>query len=166
MTARRPPGPATRKYQHMRLYLSSFAMGNHPERLAALAPRGTRGNAFLLRRAMRQSGFDSVARALVESDEAVYGGFSAAVCCAAPTLRGVDLLDDPSAAPAGYLSETIWEGLGLIDYNVAVHYGSRGTQGEAIERTVAYWKSQNMSYLTLRDGEVLVADRDKVEVVR
>jgi dipeptidase E len=150
----------------MRLYLSSFAMGNHPERLAALAPRGTRGNAFLLRRAMRQSGFDSVARALVESDEAVYGGFSAAVCCAAPTLRGVDLLDDPSAAPAGYLSETIWEGLGLIDYNVAVHYGSRGTQGEAIERTVAYWKSQNMSYLTLRDGEVLVADRDKVEVVR
>jgi hypothetical protein len=28
----------------MRLYLSSFAMGNHPERLAALAPRGTRAS--------------------------------------------------------------------------------------------------------------------------
>jgi dipeptidase E len=212
----------------MRLYLSSFKIGNHPDRLAALARPGTRariivnaldnspharkewlasqsealkrlgfvpeeldlrkyfawperlapalacsgliwingGNAFLLRRAMRQSGFDTVARALLESDEIVYAGFSAAVCCATPTLRGIEIVDDPNAAPPGYMSETVGDGLGLINYNVAVHYGSQDAQGEAIERTIAYWKSQNMPYLTLSDGEVLVVDREKVEVVR
>jgi len=40
------------------------------------------GNAFPLRRAMRQSGFDEVAWALLASDEIVYVGFSAATCCA------------------------------------------------------------------------------------
>lgn len=124
------------------------------------------GNAFVLRRVMRQSGFDSLAQALVESDEVVYAGFSAAVCCAAPTLRGREFVDDPSDAPAGYTSETVWDGLGLIDYNVAVHDGSQDAQGEAIERVSAYWKSRNTPYRTLRDGEVLVIDRGSVEVVR
>ncbi len=142
-----------------------------PERLApVLAGKGlvwiNGGNAFLLRRAMRQSRFDSVARALLESDEIVYAGFSAAVCCAAPTLRGIELVDDPSVAPPGYMRETVWDGLGLIDYNVAVHYGSQDAQGETVERTIAYWKSQGMPYLTLSDGEVLVVDHEKVEVVR
>ena len=75
-----------------------------------------------------------------------------------PTLRGVEFVDDPTVTAAGYPGEPVWDGLGLIDYNVAVHYGSRGAQGKAIERTVAYWKSQNVPYLPLRDGEVLVVD--------
>lgn len=84
-----------------------------PERLQPdLAGKGliwiNGGNAFVLRRAMRQSGFDSLVRALVESDEVVYAGFSAAVCCATPTLRGIELVDDPSDAPAGYMRETVW----------------------------------------------------------
>jgi peptidase E len=75
-------------------------------------------------------------------------------------------VDDPAMTPAGYISEPVWEGLRLIDYNVAVHYGSQDAQGKAIERTVAYWKSQNVPYLTLRDREVLVVDGDKAEVMR
>jgi len=212
----------------MRLYLSSFEMGSHPERLVALASRGTRasivvnaldnfpyarqewlarqretlealgfvqeeldlrnffdsperlasalagrgliwingGNAFLLRRAMRQSGFDSVARALLSSDTIVYAGFSAAVCCAAPTLRGIELVDNPREVPKGYMNDTVWDGLGLIDHSIAVHYGSTGAQGAAIERTITYWQSHNMRYITLRDGEVLVVDGDRAEVVR
>jgi dipeptidase E len=41
------------------------------------------GNAFLLRRAMRQSGFDSLIHEFLQGDRFVYAGFSAAVCCAA-----------------------------------------------------------------------------------
>ncbi len=140
------------------------------ERLtAALAGKGllwiNGGNSFLLRRAMRQSGFDSVVRGLLASDEIVYGGFSAAVCCAGPTLRGVELVDDANALSAGYASETVWDGLGLIDHSVAVHYRSGSAESKRIERTIAYWKSQNMPYRTLRDGEALVIDGDRSEVV-
>ena len=142
-----------------------------PERLAsALQGRGliwiNGGNTFLLRRAMRQSGFDSAIRALLASDEIVYAGFSAAACCAAPTLRGIEFVDDPLADAGGYTVETLWDGLRLIDYCIAVHYGCQDAQGEGIERAIAYWKSQQTAYLTLRDGEAVVIDNNKTEVVR
>jgi dipeptidase E len=142
-----------------------------PEHLAAaLEGRGlvwiNGGNTFLLRRAMRQSGFDAAVRARLTSNKIVYAGFSAAACCAAPTLRGIEFVDDPRADAEGYMIETLWDGLGLIDRCVAVHYGCPGAQGEGIERAIAYWKSQNIAYLTLRDGEALVIDNDKTEVVR
>jgi dipeptidase E len=137
---------------------------------AALEGRGliwiNGGNTFLLRRAMRQSGFDAAVRALLRSNEIVYAGFSAAACCAAPTLRGIEFVDDPCADAEGYMIETLWDGLGLIDHCVAVHYGCPGAQGEGIERAIAYWKSQNIAYFPLRDGEALVVDDDNTEVVR
>lgn len=87
------------------------------------------------------------------------------MCCAAPTLRGIGLVDDPSAVSPGYMAETVWDGLDLIGYSVAVHYQSKDKQGDAIDRTIAYWQSRNMPYRTLRDGEVLVVDGDATEVV-
>jgi dipeptidase E len=142
-----------------------------PERLAgALEGRGlvwiNGGNTFLLRRAMRQSGFDSAVHALLTSDEIVYAGFSAAACCAAPTLRGIEFVDDPHADAEGYMIETLWDGLGLIDHCTAVHYKSSGAPGEGIDRAIAYWESQNIAYLTLRDGEAIVVDNDKTEVLK
>src|SRR5687768_9193967 len=49
------------------------------------------GNAFLLRRAMRQSGFDVVAPDLVRQDRLIYGAWSAGACVAGPHLRGLEL---------------------------------------------------------------------------
>lgn len=142
-----------------------------PQRLAAvLAGKQllwvNGGNAFLLRRAMRQSGFDAAVLPLVASDELVYGGFSAGACCAAPTLRGVEFVDDPGAVSPGYISEVVWDGLRLVDYSIGVHCGRKDAQGDAIERTIEYWKARNMPYVALRDGEVLVVDGEESEVVK
>ena len=47
------------------------------------------GNAFLLRKAMRQSGFDVVIREMLQNDVIVYAGFSAAAVVTGADLRGL-----------------------------------------------------------------------------
>jgi dipeptidase E len=123
------------------------------------------GNAFLLRRAMRQSGFDAVIHDLLEADRLVYAGFSAAACCAGPTLRGIEIVDDPAVEAEGYAPETIWDGLGLIDRSVAVHFRSDHPESVPIEQTVLYYQRQGMPYVALRDGQALVVDGPDMEVV-
>lgn len=144
----------------MRLYLSSYRLGSHPEKLIELSgqarvaivgnaldfipedarrryaaevydprdefvalgmqtqdldlrlyfgnPEGLRnalrgidlvwvlgGNAFLLMRALRASGFPQVIRGMLAADTIAYGGFSAGAVVATPTLKGIELMDDP-----------------------------------------------------------------------
>jgi dipeptidase E len=114
------------------------------------------GNAFVLRRAMKQSGFDDVITDMLERDEIVYGGFSAGAVVAAPTLRGIELMDDATEVPAGYDPETVWDGLGLIDYSIVPHFRSPHPESAAAERAVRHMCSRGMRYRALRDGEVIV----------
>ena len=57
------------------------------------------GNSFVLRRAMRSSGFDHVIRDLLEADAITYGGYAAGAVVAGPSLRGMELMDDPWESP-------------------------------------------------------------------
>jgi dipeptidase E len=123
------------------------------------------GNTFLLRRAMSRSGFDAIVRQLLGADRLVYAGFSAGVCCAAPSLHGIEFLDDPHALAEGYSPEPIWQGLGLIDYHIAVHYRPGDPEVEPIQRTVRYFREHGMRYVALRDGEVLVQEAGNTELV-
>ena len=113
-------------------------------------------NAFVLRRAMKQSGFDDVITGMLERDEIVYGGFSAGAVVATPTLRGIELMDDPAAVPAGYDPEVVWDGLGLIDYSIVPHFRSPHVESAAAERAVRHMMGRGMRYRALRDGEVIV----------
>jgi dipeptidase E len=202
----------------MKLYLSSFGLGNDPQQLVALVDEGKKavvilnaldhkeeararflasqtqaltelgftveeldlrhyfdrkeelqkvlstkdvvwingGNTFILRRAMRQSGFDAVITDLVKKEAIVYGGFSAAVCILAPTLHGLEITDDPNVVPEGYDKEIIWDGLGIIDYSVAVHYQSDHPESHLTDKEIAFYEVNNMPYKKLRDGEVIV----------
>lgn len=75
------------------------------------------GNVFTLRRAMKESGFDKILFEKQNERDFVYGGFSAGVCVLAPSLRGLELVDDPHLAPDDYPNtDIIWEGLGILDY--------------------------------------------------
>ena len=114
------------------------------------------GNAFVLRRAMKQSGFDDVITGMLDHDEIVYGGFSAGAVVAAPTLRGIELMDDPSEVPAGYEAEVTWDGLGLIDYSIVPHFRSPHPESAAAERAARHMSGRGMRYRALRDGEVIV----------
>ena len=114
------------------------------------------GNTFVLRRAMRLSGFDDLLPGLLD-ENFVYGGYSAGVCVLAPSLAGIGRVDEPALDPHGYGS-VIWEGLGVLPFLVLPHYRSDHHESEAIEAEVAYCEREGIPYRTLRDGEVLVVE--------
>ncbi|MEJ1969712.1 MAG: Type 1 glutamine amidotransferase-like domain-containing protein [Rhizomicrobium sp.] len=134
-----------------------------PERLdAALAGLdavwATGGNAFLLRRAMRQSGFDTVGVARIRDDKLLYAGWSAGAVVACPDLRGIELMDAPDRVANGYDPAPVWEGLGLIGVHLVPHYDSDHAESAAAEKVTMYLLDQAMPYRTMRDGDVLVRD--------
>lgn len=121
----------------------------------------TGGNAFVLRRAMKQSGFDDVIVDMLDNDEIVYGGFSAGAVVAAPCLEGMHLMDDPDEVPPGYAPEVIWDGLGLIDHAIVPHYRSPHPESAAADRAVRHLCSRGLRYRALRDGEAIVWIEDR-----
>ncbi len=211
----------------MRLYLSSFDVGNHPDELVALAGQARRvaiilnaldhrpqartgwldrqtsklaglgfgvveldlrnyfraseplrqflgdvdlvwingGNAFILRRAMKQSGFDAIVRDAIARDAIVYAGFSAAAVIASESLRGLELTDNPHEVPAGYDPEIVWDGLGIVPFAIAVHYQSDHPESASVEREIAFYEASGIPYRTLRDGEALVIHGERERIV-
>ena len=113
------------------------------------------GNSFLLRSAMRQSGFDSYLLAKQESN-LVYGGYSAGIVVVTPTLKGTHLVDPPDAVPQSYGNEILWSGLSLVPYCIAPHYDSQHPESELINHVIEYYQCRRMSFEKLRDGEVII----------
>jgi dipeptidase E len=123
------------------------------------------GNTFILRRAFAYSGLDQVLTKLVSSDKLAYGGSSAGAIIITPTLHGSDKGDMPGAMPRGYKSQIIWDGLSLVDYCVVPHYGSDwwGKEALAMEE---YLKENHLDYKTLSDGQVILVDGEKEELLK
>ena len=123
------------------------------------------GNAFILRRAMRQSGFDVVIADLLERDRIVYSGFSAAAVIASSTLRALDRVSDPAEIPPGYDSAVVWDGLRLLPFSLVVHFESDHPESAVVGEEVEFYERNQMPYRTLRDGEALVIDGMRNEIV-
>lgn len=113
------------------------------------------GNSFLLRSAMRQSGFDSYLLAHQESN-LVYGGYSAGIVVVTPTLKGVHLVDPPDAVSQIYGDEILWTGLSLVPYCIAPHYDSQHPESELVDHMIEYFSRRRMSFKKMRDGEVMI----------
>lgn len=114
------------------------------------------GNAFVLRRAMHQSGLDELLTELLDADALVYGGADAGAILAAPSLEGFEMLADPSVTPTGYDAHLPWDGLGLIDHAIVPHYRSPTPDAAGAERAVRYLSRKGLRYRALRDGEAIV----------
>ncbi|MBB3388998.1 dipeptidase E [Rhizobium sp. BK275] len=123
------------------------------------------GNAFLLRRAMRQSGFDRIIGELLRKDALVYGGFSAGAVVATPSLDGIDIMDDPRQLVPGYDEGILWDGLGLVDFSIVPHYRSDHDEAEAAEKTVGFLEEASMPFQPLRDGEVIIVEGRNVTLL-
>ncbi len=119
------------------------------------------GNVFVLRRAMRQSGFDEVIVELLESDAIVYGGAGAGAAVAAPSLEGMQLMHDAHEVPEGYDAAMPTEGLGLVDHAIVPHFRSPHPQSAAAERVVRCLGARGLRYRALRDGEAIVWVEDR-----
>lgn len=114
------------------------------------------GNSFLLRKAMEQSGFDKVIDQLIKTDKLVYAGYSAGIAVIAPSLKGVELVDDPNIQVDGYDPDIIWEGYGLIDFYPIVHYDSDHPESHLVDVELEHVKSLGIKYKTLRDGDTVI----------
>lgn len=115
------------------------------------------GNTFVLRQAMKLSGFDETLNSLCPTSF-LYGGYSAGVCVLAPDLRGLQIVDQPNQFPYTQQTETIWQGLRLLEYLILPHYQSNHPESAAIDQEVAFCKANGISYRTLRDGDALFGD--------
>jgi dipeptidase E len=114
------------------------------------------GNSFVLRRAMRLSGFDRIIGDLVGADAIAYGGDGAGAAVAGPSLAGLELMDDPLALPAGDDEPPVWNGLGLIPFALVPHYRSRHPSAAAAEKVVAYLTTRKLRHQALSDGDAVV----------
>lgn len=115
------------------------------------------GNLFVLRQAMKISGFDNVLKNILKNN-ILYGGFSAGICILAPTLRGMDLIDDSTVKPYKNQQEIIWDGLDILDYSIIPHYHSDHPESESTNKTVEYMIENKLLFKALKDGEVIIIE--------
>ena len=116
------------------------------------------GNVFVLRTAMKMSGFDEILLELSKSQDYLYSGFSAGICVLAKDLHGIHLADEPEADPYQY-GKIIWEGIGIIDYMPVPHFDTPShPESPLMYDVVKYLEENNLKYKTLHDGEVLIED--------
>lgn len=211
----------------MRLYPSSFRMGDHPEHLVALAGEGARaavianamddaaehirqqavdrelralaelgfrageldlrgysgdpaglraelaghdllwvrgGNTFMLRYAWHRVG-DDVLPGLLGRDTLAYGGYSAGACVLAPSLRGLETVDDAGAVLRAYGAEPVWEGLGVLQHAIVPHCKSPDhPESAACDAVAEYYQAAGIPHVTLRDGQALVISGGHVAI--
>jgi dipeptidase E len=114
------------------------------------------GNTFVLRQAMKISGFDTILLELIKRDDFVYGGYSAAGCVLSPSLTCYQIVDDPTETPYEECKEILLEGLGLIDFCFMPHYDSDHAESKDINKEIQYCVENHLPYKTLRDGEAII----------
>jgi dipeptidase E len=118
------------------------------------------GNVFVLRQAMARSGLDHrMERLLTQTERTglVYAGYSAGSCQVADSLRGLELVDDPTEVPSKYHAMRIFRGLELMRALVVPHFESPDNPlSPAIDDVVESLQSRGAPYLTLHDGDVVV----------
>ncbi len=114
------------------------------------------GNTFVLRQAMRLSGFDTLFASLVQRDDFLYGGYSAGICILGEDLRSIDHVDEPFIFPFAEITEPIYEGLGLFNYMILPHYDSDHPESQDIQKEVERCIEKKWLFKVLRDGEVII----------
>lgn len=114
------------------------------------------GNLFVLRRAMRMSGFDEIVTGLLAEDRLAYGGECAGAVVASPSLEGFQQICDPDRVPEGYDPAPAWDGLGLVDHAIVPHFRSPSRHSHAADRVIRHLARRAMRYRALSDGEAVV----------
>ncbi len=114
------------------------------------------GNAFVLRQAMKISGFDEILPEIQKNDNLVYGGYSAGVCVLGPSLKGLEIVDDANIMPYEEIKDIVWEGVGILNYSIVPHYRSDHPESEGTEKVVEFMIKEKILFKVLKDGEVII----------
>jgi hypothetical protein len=99
-----------------------FAPGRRP----AAVPRGVASwrQRFHVALRLARSSADAELGRLLQEDAFVYSGYSAGPCVLAPSLRGLETVDNPDVVPEVYGDKPIWDGLGVLNYAIVPHVNS------------------------------------------
>lgn len=116
------------------------------------------GNTFILRQAMRLSGFDELFEELKQREGFLYGGYSAGICVLCDSLKYIEVVDDPNDFPYKECTVAIWEGLGVFRYGLLPHYDSDHFESEAIGKEVQRCIDNKWLFKALRDGDVIIIE--------
>ncbi|MBP3708722.1 MAG: Type 1 glutamine amidotransferase-like domain-containing protein [Clostridia bacterium] len=117
------------------------------------------GNAFVLRQAMKLSGFDKYLIDNINNKNILYIGYSAGSCVVSKCLDGLQYVDEPINPYNN--DEIIYEGINLVDYTIAPHYKSDNKESKLIDNVVDYLENNNINYRALRDGDVIRVNWDE-----
>jgi len=107
---------------------------------------------------MSYSRADEALTDLIATDAIVYADYSAGVVIFPATMPGIDLVDDPDDVPADYRSGVLWDGLGLLLYNLVPHFRSAHPESPAIDKLAELYLATHTPFIALRDGEAIVRD--------
>jgi len=118
------------------------------------------GNTFVLRQAMKLSGFDSVFGELRTRKDFLFAGYSAGICILCDSLKYIQNVDDPDDFPYPENKETIWDGLGVFNYGLLPHYDSDHFESEAMGKEVQTCIDNKWLFKALRDGDVIIIDEE------
>lgn len=141
----------------LKMYFNATAaLGHKINALGALWVSG--GNVFVLRMAMKLSGFDVICKELKHRDDFLYGGYSAGICILSKSLKPLDTVDDPNNFPYAAINTPIYEGLGVFDYTFMPHYDSDHSESEAIGKAIQGCIDHQWCFKALRDGDVLIEE--------
>ena len=111
------------------------------------------GNVFVLRQAMKYSGFDRFLKEISTDNNYLYIGYSAGVCVLSEKLDIYEKVDEPINY---YNNEIIYDGIDLIKYTFIPHYKSNYHKSHLIDELVDKCKLENIEYKALSDGEVII----------
>jgi dipeptidase E len=122
------------------------------------------GNTFMLRHAWHRVG-DDVLPGLLGRDTLAYGGYSAGACVLAPSLRGLETVDDAGAVSRTYGAAPVWEGLGVLQHAIVPHCESPDhPESAACDAVAEYYQAAGIPHVTLRDGQALVISGGHVAI--
>lgn len=112
------------------------------------------GNVFVLRQAMKYSGFDEFLYQKSLDNDFLYIGYSAGSCVLCENLKIFDRVDEPIKFYGK--NEILYNGLNFIDYIFIPHYESDYHKVNLIQEVFEKCKIENKKFKAVRDGEVIV----------
>ncbi|HZY37042.1 MAG TPA: Type 1 glutamine amidotransferase-like domain-containing protein [Mucilaginibacter sp.] len=118
------------------------------------------GNTFVLRQAMKLSGFDNIFGELRARRNFLYAGYSAGICILCDSLKYIQNVDDPNDFPYPENKETIWDGLGVFNCGLLPHYDSDHFESAAVGKEVQACIDNKWLFKVLRDGEVIIIEEE------
>lgn len=118
------------------------------------------GNTFVLRQAMKLSGFDNIFKQLLKKEDFFWGGYSAGICILSDSLKYIEQVDDANNFPYKEITSTIYEGLGLFNFALLPHYRSEHPESEMIEKEVERCIKNKWLFKALKDGEVIIIETE------